>query len=222
MQRLTADLMHAETTPKVLGERDLPPIKQVDTALDETKRMRDQEIDIFDQARKQGYAKGFKDAESEIQKRVDEIQLELKRQHMREVAALELSRRQLDEITNSLKLSIEQYANDSEIMALEIAFASVLRLLGDKAADHSLMRSLCHAVAKEYGHGVVTLRVSEHDLKDLDAVTIDINIEIDRRLKPGQCVIETSRGQFESGIDVRLDSLQKTFLATLNEHRAQQ
>jgi flagellar assembly protein FliH len=219
MQRLTADLLQTHAESKVLGKHDSKPAQTIDTKLNEAQKLRDQEIYLFEQTKKRGLAEGLKDAESEIEARVEEIKAGLTRHHQKALDELNLSKRRFDDLSTSLKSSIAQYADDAEAMAVEIAFASVLRLLGDKSTERTLMKSLCRVVANDYGHGVATLRVSEQDREHVQLENVDIEIEVDRRLKAGQCVIETSRGQFESGIDVRLDALKKVFLSTLAQHR---
>jgi flagellar biosynthesis/type III secretory pathway protein FliH len=82
------------------------------------------------------------------------------------------------------------------------------------------MPELCQRIVHEYGHPPATLRVSESDMQLLAPVEMGIPVEADRRLAPGQCVIDTARGQFESGLDVRLEALRMTLLSTMAEHRA--
>jgi flagellar biosynthesis/type III secretory pathway protein FliH len=116
---------------------------------------------------------------------------------------------------------VDQHAEDSELLAVEVAFAAVTRLLGEKSADRSLMLDLCRAVIREYGHPPATLRISEADLNLLEPNSLDIPVEVDRRLVAGQCVIDTARGQFETGLDIRLAALSKALLDTVADHRRQ-
>jgi len=139
--------------------------------------------------------------------------------HQKALSELASQKQLFEKLIASINSSIEKYASESETVAVEVAFASVLRLLGDKFADRSLMPELCHAIASEYGHAAATLHVSEADSPLFESLKIGIEIEVDRRLKSGQCIMETSRGQFDCGLDVRLEALKKAFLSGLNEHR---
>jgi len=156
-----------------------------------------------------------------IQKRVEEIEARLAQAHQKAVAELRTQQELFQKLITNVKTSIEQHATEAEAVAVEVAFASVIRLLGDKAADHTLVAALCAAVANEYGHGAATLHVSEADRVMFESVNIGIAIEVDRRLQSGQCIIETTRGQFDCGVDVRLEALKKAFLSGLNDHRGQ-
>ncbi|MGH8108408.1 MAG: hypothetical protein ACREO1_06785 [Arenimonas sp.] len=221
MQRISANLLHADSSRKLLGQQESAISAKADESLAEGKRVRDQQEQLFQQAHEQGLSEGLKDAEREIQKRVEEIEKRLMQSHQKAVAELKSKTEQFQKVMSSLELSIEQHAADAEVVAVEVAFASVLRLLGDKSADRSLMAELCRTVASEYGHGVATLHVSEADRMMFEEVKSSIDIDVDRRLKSGQCIIETSRGRFDCGIDVRLEALKKAFLSGLGEHRGQ-
>ncbi|HTD29841.1 MAG TPA: FliH/SctL family protein, partial [Xanthomonadaceae bacterium] len=142
-------------------------------------------------------------------------------EHAAALKRLQADQEQLRKAASSLQQAVAKYAEDAELLAVEVAFASVTRLLGDKSADRSLMGELCQRIVHEYGHPPATLRVSEADMPLLASIELGIPVEADRRLAPGQCVIDTARGQFESGLDVRLEALRRTLLATLAEHRGQ-
>lgn len=221
MQRLNANSLQADSSRKLLGQQESVIVAMADESYAEAKRVRDQQEELFQHAHEQGLSEGLKDAEREIEKRVDEIEKRLTQSHQKAVAELNSKTQQFQTIIDSLKLSIEQHALDAEVVAVEVAFASVLRLLGDKSADRILMAELCRTVASEYGHGVATLHVSEADRMMFEEVKNSIDIEVDRRLKSGQCIIETARGRFDCGIDVRLEALKKAFLSGLGEHRGQ-
>lgn len=221
MQRLSADLLQADTHRKLLGQQESGVALMAEAGLADSKRAQDQQAQLFDQAREHGLSEGRKNAEQEIQKRVQEIETRLNQTHQKAVAELKVQQELFQKLIANVKTAIEQHANEAEAVAVEVAFASVTRLLGDKAADRSLVAELAAAVANEYGHGAATLHVSEADRLMFESVNIGVAIEVDRRLKSGQCIIETTRGQFDCGIDVRLEALKKAFLSGLNDHRGQ-
>jgi flagellar assembly protein FliH len=221
MQRLSADLLQADTHRKLLGQQEPGVAVMADAGLADSKRAHDQQAQLFDQARERGLQEGRKNAEQEIQKRVEEIEARLMQAHKKAVAELREKQELFQKLTGNLKASIEQHASEAETVAVEVAFASVLRLLGDKAADRSLVAQLAAAVAREYGHGAATLHVSEAERLMFESANSGLVIAVDRRLQSGQCIIETTRGQFDCGLDVRLEALKKAFLSGLNEHRGQ-
>lgn len=219
MQRLTADVLKTETQAKVLGQPMAVQSALIDPARVEAERVQEQQTSIFEQARQQGYAEGMKEAEREIQKRVEEIENRLTQSHQKTIADLEAKKQLLNKMAVSVKTAIKKHADEAEQVAVEVAFASVLRLLGEKSADRSMMLELCHAVANEYGHGAAVLRISDADSSIFESIKMGLEIEVDRRLKSGECVIETTRGQFACGIDVRLEALKKAFISGLHQHR---
>lgn len=219
MQRLSADLLQADTHRKLLGQQESGIASTADAGPDDGKRAQDQLAQLFDQTRERGLLEGRKNAEQEIQKRVDEIEARLTQAHQIAVADLKAQQALLQKLAANVKSSVEQHAIEAEAVAVEVAFASVIRLLGNKAADRSLIAELCAAVANEYGHGAAKLHVSEADRLMFESANIGVAIEADRRLQSGQCTIETTRGQFDCGIDVRLEALKKAFLSGLNDHR---
>jgi flagellar biosynthesis/type III secretory pathway protein FliH len=221
MRRLAADRLESMDRPKLLGgsERAARAAEQVPPDPAETLRV--QSALAFDAAREQGLAKGLSDAESQVKLQVEAIATRLREEHAASLKRLHSEQDRLRNLATSLQEAVSMYATDAESLAVEVGFASVTRLLGEKSADRTLMNALCQRIVHEYGHPPATLRISEADLPLLASVELGIPVEADRRLAPGQCVIDTARGQFESGLDVRLDALRRTLLATVAEHRGQ-
>lgn len=219
MRRLTPDRLENMDAATSLGGVSLSSRPSAPVLPDPAEQARVQQQRLFDEARAQGQAEGLRDAEREIEKRVAAIETRMRADHDAAVKKLRAEEERLRAFVAGLGQSLSGYASESETMAIEVAYAAVVRLLGEKSADRSLMVDLCRAVIKDYGHPPATLRVSDADLSLLDDAGLDIAVEADRRLAPGQCVVETARGQFESGLDVRLEALRKAFMATLAEHR---
>jgi flagellar assembly protein FliH len=222
MQRITADLLQTETQVKVLGQPAAPMHRVSNPVVDpEANRARDEQVALLKQARELAYAEGMKAAEREIQKRVQEIEADLAKSQQKSLAELETTTAALKKAAASIETAINQHAIEAEEIAIEIAYASILRLLGDKAVERILMQEICHAVSNEYGHSIATLRISEADSSMLESAALNMPIQIDHRLKPGECVVETARGQFACGIDVRLEALKKAFILGFSQHRGQ-
>jgi flagellar assembly protein FliH len=219
MRHLTANRLESAETPTLLGggekSRDVTGISSQDPA----ETLRAQQKQAFEAARQQGFAEGTRDAESEVKSQVEKIAGRLREEQAAALKRLQIEQEHLQGVASSLQKSLAAYAADAELLAVEVAFAAVTRLLGEKSADRSLMVALCQRIVHEYGHPPATLRISEADMPLLESVELEIPVEVDRRLAAGQCVIDTARGQFESGLDVRLEALRRTLLATIAEHR---
>jgi len=221
MRRLTADRLENANSSTLLGRTEPSPMPAAMAAPDPAEALRIERAKIFAEASEQGHAKGMSDAEREIARQVEEIAARLRKDHDAAVARLQTSEERLRQFMAAMQGALDRHADVAETLAVEVAYASVIRLLGEKSADRSLMLDLCRAVVREYGHPPATLRISEADLNLLETHQLDIPVEVDRRLAPGQCVIDTARGQFETGLDIRLAALSKALLAAVAEHRGQ-
>lgn len=219
MRRLTPDLLTSQDAPRTLGTRASSPIVMAGEAEAANLRMREQQS-AFAEARERGFAEGGRDAERELERRVEAIATQMRQEHSAELAKLTQERSQLQQLSLGLVGALTEYAGNAESTATEVAYAAVLRLLGEKAVERTLMNELCRLIVREFGHPPATLRVSESDLPLLDTNALSIPVEADRRLQPGQCVIDSARGQVESGLDVRLEALRVALLAGLAEHRS--
>lgn len=219
MRRLTPDRLENMDAATSLGGVSRSPRPSAPVQPDPAEQLRVQQKRMFDEACAQGQAEGLKDAEGEIEKRVARIESRLRVDHEAAMRKLKAEEERLRNLFSGIAQSLSDCAIESETMAIEVAYAAVVRLLGEKSVDRSLMTDLCRTVIKDYGHPPATLRVSDADLALVDAAALGIAVEADRRLAPGQCVVETARGQFESGLDVRLEGLRKALMASLAEHR---
>lgn len=218
MRRLTPDHLETMQRPKLIGEVR-PIVSDGPSAEDVADALRVQHQRAFDAARKEGFAEGSKDAEREIAQQVEKIERRLTAVHEAAMAKLEAEQSRLRQYISSLSGALQDYSVDAETLAVEVAYAAVIRVLGEKSADRTLLPELCRTIVREYGHPPATLRVSDVDFSLFESTEFDIPVEADRRLLPGQCVIDTARGQFESGLDVRLEALTKALLSAVAEHR---
>lgn len=221
MRRLGAEKLDMGATPTVIGAQEsLASVSSVAVAA-EADALRRAQQDAFDDARSKGFDAGKRDAEREIAQQVQKISADLERKHSEAVARLDGERKRLNELAQSISMATEHFAENAEATAVEVAYAAVIRLLGEKAVDRSLMVDLCRTIVREHGHPAATLRLSEPDFALLQDQDVGIPVEIDRRLSPGQCVIDSPRGQIESGLELRLHALTQALLVALAEHRAQ-
>jgi flagellar biosynthesis/type III secretory pathway protein FliH len=218
MRRLTPDRLETMERPKLIGEAR-PLAAAGPSATEAAEALRAQHQQAFDAARAQGFAEGAKDAEREIAQHVEKIERRLSAVHDAAIAKLQAEQARLRQFIASLTGALEAFSVESETLAVEVAYAALVRVLGEKSADGTLLPELCRSIVKEYGHPPATLRVSDVDYSLFESTEFDIPLEVDRRLLPGQCVIDTARGQFESGLDVRLAALTQALLSAVAEHR---
>jgi flagellar biosynthesis/type III secretory pathway protein FliH len=218
MRRLTPDRLETLDRPKQIGEARPIPSNGPSSA-EAADALRVQHQQAFDAARERGLAEGAKDAERDIAQQVEKIERRLTAVHDAAIAKLEGEQLRLRQFIASLSGALQAHSIETETLAVEVAYAAMVRVLGEKSADRSLLPELCRNIVREYGHPPATLRVSDVDFSLFETSEFDIPVEADRRLLPGQCVIDTARGQFESGLDVRLEALTQALLSAVAEHR---
>lgn len=172
----------------------------------------------LDAARRDGLARGLANAEAEIAKRVEAIAGKLRDEHARAQDALQVRIGELRTLSAALADAVVVHRRDCQDAAVEAAFSALVRVLGDKAADRSLMPALCAQVLQSRGAGPVTLRLAPSDCALVDAGE-DVRVVPDPALAAGRCVVETSRGGSDTGLDVRLDAVKNAFLEALALHR---
>lgn len=167
---------------------------------------------------REGYAYGLKQA----QERVDRDNQAWRSRQQKE---LDEARRQLDAerarvatLVESMSTEMERQAIEAEETAVNVAYAAIVKLLGDGYRDGEVMRALVRSAMAQAGHAVESVRVAEADVELLGALD-SIMVVGDPRLSPGQCVLETRCGHHETGLDVRLDALKKALLSGLARHR---
>jgi flagellar biosynthesis/type III secretory pathway protein FliH len=223
MRRLTPDRLESDVRPMLVGEAGAAArvlergvAETSASAVDSTQCQLEQ---TFEQARQQGLDAARRQNEAEVSKRVQAAETRLRELHQAALEELGQERAQLARMATAIESALARHAQDSETLAVEVAYAALVRVLGDGAADRSLMPNLCRTIVREYGHPPATLRVSDLDLPLLADIDLGIPVEADRRLSPGQAVIDTVRGQFEGGLDVRLAAIAASLATALSEHR---
>ncbi|WP_266158301.1 FliH/SctL family protein [Dyella silvatica] len=118
---------------------------------------------------------------------------------------------------NALSITVSEDRHWAESFAIELAYAAVLRLLGEKAADRSLIERLYAQARQAVGEGIMRLRVAPDDLADVGHQAKGIELVADETLPVGSCLLETPRGRFDAGLDVRLELLRQALLRTLRD-----
>lgn len=167
----------------------------------------------------EGLSKGLADAQKQIDARVKVIEGDLQRIHCDAMMVLEETRSALSKLLDSLHEQNEQLVGWSEEVAVEVAYTAVLKVLGSHAADGNLMREICLQAIASAEQVHTALRVSVEDRASLGDNWKDIVLIGDARFRRGQCALETRLGHYETGLDVRLESLKNAFLEGLQRYR---
>lgn len=218
MRKLSAELTQCALIPRQLGSVAVDRVFAEDRA-DAEKQAQLRQQATLAAALEQARSHGLQQAQEEIDRRAGEVERKLAGERQAEQALATRERGRLQELINGLDSALRANAAQAEEIAVEVAFACTVRLLGEKLADRSLMVELCQKIATEYAHPSATLRVSDTDLLLFEGLQLDIPVSADRRLAAGQCVIDTARGQFQSGLEERLEALKQALLAGLARHR---
>lgn len=182
-------------------------------------RRREGEV-AFETARREGLAKGLADADAEVAKRVEAIAVKLRESQRLDAQRLEARIGELNTLTKSLDAAFALRAREAQDVAVETAYAALVRVLGQKSADRQLMRELCEEALKLRGLGAATLRLSPADHADVALEDTHLSVVADSSLSPGQCVLESPRGASDTGLDVRLEAIRRAFLDGLGAHGA--
>lgn len=165
-----------------------------------------------------GYAQGLKQA----QEQVDRDKQAWKSRQQKELDAvrqqLETERTRWVLLAESLSAEMEKQAIQAEETAVSVAYAAIVKLLGDRYRDGEVMRDVVRSAMVQASHAIESVRVAEADAELLGDMK-PILVVGDPTLAPGQCVLETRCGQYGTGLDVRLDSLKKALLSGLDRHR---
>ena len=185
--------------------------------LDPRELLEQERLRIFEAARIEGHARGMSQAEAEILARTKAVENEVYKQHEAESTRLRLANEQLAALLRALPQALQEADARVEAVAVDVAYAGTMRILGEKAADRSLIAALCHQALGEYVHRPVVVRVAAEDAAGLDELADGDAVRVvgDSRLQSGQCQLETHKGLFDTGLDVRLEVLKQTFLRSL-------
>lgn len=220
MRRLSQDMQESGPRLSRLADALAPPVPA--TAIppvDAAELLQKERERLFDAARREGQAKGLAEAEAEVSRRVEAVASRLKAEHQAALEKLDARAGAMSKLAQGLAAALDGQARDAEEAAVEAAFAALLRVLGDKAAERHLVRELCQQALIARGAGAATLRLSPDDHAGLELEAVDLQIVADPALSPGQCILESSRGASDTGLDVRLEAMKRAFLDGLSRHR---
>lgn len=166
-----------------------------------------------------GYTDGLRQARLELEAVVEQSRLEWEQQARASLeeahAALQNDREQVTSLAEQLAEALAEDRRWAESTAVEMAYAAMLLVFGDKGADRSLVAELCARARRDIGHEVVNVSVAPADVAAVQSMVGAIPVVADDSLPPGSCVLHSRRGRFDAGLEMRLDQLREGLLAAL-------
>lgn len=216
------DLQRVDTTTqtvKRLGTLFQPvvaaPAAQGDSVPveDPTQALELERSNVLERAREAGHAEGMRAAEERIRVAVDAARRECEAANADALEELEQARTRMAEWLRRLQGMVDAIEDDALEVAAELAYAALLRVLGEAPA-HERMLAMCRQALHEQHQRPVVVRVAPADLEALASLAegVAVRVEGDTRLQPGQCQLDTGLGIHDTGLDVRLDQLRQAFL----------
>lgn len=103
----------------------------------------------------------------------------------------------------------------AESLAVEVAFATVTRWLGEHRLDERVLEQFCTEIMRSHPGSAFTVRISAADAAALATVGTALTLVPDASLAPGELTLESTRGGFDAGIRARLDAVRDALLAGL-------
>lgn len=213
MRRLTA---HAFET--AADAKPWSPVSKTDFVMEGTQSPQNEG---YRQGYLEGFDAGFADGDKEARQALEEAQ---ENAH----AAKEAAEAEKERWRSGLVTLAEQFEavqkverEQSEALAVTIAYAAVCRLVGRMHAERSLVSALCLEVVESMHLEPTQVRVAQTDQTALEKVDLTLSIKVDPALQPGDCIIETPLGGVEAGIEVQLQALLKALLETLGRKEPQ-
>jgi flagellar assembly protein FliH len=179
----------------------------------------DVEAEEFRIGFERGYSDGLRsvkaDAEAELARFQDEWRTTAQAALDEALAEAEQARQHYLNSAATLSNTVAEDRLWAEGFAVELGFAAVVRLLGERANDRVLIAQLCQQARAEVGDGAMRLRVAPADIEDVGSAAATIELVADPALPRGSCVLETPRGRFDASLAVRLDHLRQAMLQAL-------
>lgn len=189
---------------------------QVDT-IDPAEQFEQQRCSALEAARRDGYAEGMARAEKEIEAASERARQTIEQAQSAESKRLETANRRMEELLQGVSQAAADADATTATWVAEIAYAALVRFLGENGVDDALLKQVCRQALEEYRQRPVVLRVPVDEVPMLQELSADasISIEGDARLAPGQCRLQTRKGDYDTGLEVRLDAIKQAFLRSV-------
>ena len=200
-----------------IGDAELDDISQPSMTKEELAELFSEELAALrEETKQQAYEEGMQTAEAHAKEQLAELESSLKVDYEKAIE-------NLTNLTSNLKGAIDESIQENESDLVEVVFSAVLKILGEKAVDRTLVKLIVSEnIKKCYESNITKIKLSQDDFKLFksanEALQLDLPAEIaiepDVSLLPGGCKIETDKGT----LDARLDSQIERFKAFLLEN----
>lgn len=171
----------------------------------------DKAEEIKASARDEGYANGVARAESEYEEKVDE------------------AKQELGKIKEELLAERQKLFANAESEMVEMVMDAVDKMIGSRVeGDEELALSLVSNAVKNLTKiGSAVVRLCERDMPLSDKIKTkleygseyieNVEVKLDASLQPGQCVVETDRGNINASLDLQLDKFREQMRAMMED-----
>lgn len=183
---------------KIIAEANSEAQRIIDAAQQEKDAFYSQAADQgYDEGREAGFAEGLNQAEAIIQQAA-------------------FIKQQLDERSN-------QIYKEAEIEIMEMVLDIAKKVIGEELTQSPdiLISLIKQALAKCAFKDKLVIRVSEQDFdfvsQNRDRIIVlteginDLEINCDKALAKGSCIVETPSGEINSGINVQINEIERAF-----------
>jgi flagellar biosynthesis/type III secretory pathway protein FliH len=185
--------------------------------------LREAFADELEQLREESRQEGRRAAEVErqatLQKLEENYETQLKVDRAQQEARLAAECARLQALAAELQRQGPVLQSEAEAAALEIAFQTVTKLLGQHRAEKPWLADLVAQALKAHRvSGPVTVRIAADDfalLKGGEDAGMAIEFTADPALKPGDCLIGFGEGRVDASLAKQLDRIRDIFLESL-------
>lgn len=132
------------------------------------------------------------------------------------LAEVETARERLTAAADAMHVACLDEREWAVGLSVEIAYAAVARLLGERHARGELVGAMCARVVHDIPERPLRLRVSPDDFEAIAPHVHGVSVEADARLSNGACELETPRGRVVAGLAERMNLLRDTLLAAMD------
>lgn len=194
----------------------------VPVAVDPAAQLEQQRMQALEAGRNEGHAAGMARADAEIADIARQTRLGIEQTQAAENERLAMANRSAAELLQAIPQAMAEADGSVDSMVCEIAYAALVRYLGVAGVDGTLLERICREALDEYRLRPVIVRVPVADAAALQALSdgAAITVEGDAHLRPGQCRLQTWKGDYDTGLEVRLDAIKQAFLRSLDAAEA--
>lgn len=175
--------------------------------------------DAITRGYRDGFAEGITMGEGEserlLRERVNALEEEARQRLQAAVAECDKSRAHFQKLIGSMQQEVHVQRDWAEQLAIEIAYTALLRLLGEKAQERTLLAALCHHASAELASAPTRIRLAPVDVELVAGLTDEVEVVADPRLMPGSLVLGTPRGEVHAGLEIRLEAIKRALLEAL-------